>query len=133
MTNEATAPQSQPPPANSSGDPASPGSSSPPQSLREIVPHITSAAVAIVTAIKAASWLPNCLSILMLPGGRISHDLWCWAPLVLDLLALVAIAAPVSFGNLLELAARLRGGFLQVGSRTDGADERPKGYRGGGR
>lgn len=60
--------------------------------------------------VKAFAWFPECLNLVKLPSGGVSHDPWSWAPLVLDLAAAVAIAAPVSFRNLLELAKGLRPG-----------------------
>lgn len=60
-----------------------------------------------MTAWKAAAWLPDCLAMVKLPAGGVSHDPWCWAPLVLDLLALVAIAAPVSFRSILDVGSAI--------------------------
>ena len=106
MCAEASDWKAPPQPENSCGQALPPGASSAQVSgLREAVPRLTSAAVAIVTAYKAAEWLPTCLAMLRLPSGGISHDPWCWAPTVLDLLALVAIGAPISFRNILDVAA----------------------------
>jgi len=79
----------------------------PSQLWAEVAPQVASAAVAIVTAWKAAAWLPDCLAMVKLPAGGVSHDPWCWAPLVLDLLALVAIAAPVSFRSILDVGSAI--------------------------
>jgi len=50
---------------------------------------------------QAGAWLPVCLRFAQTPTGY-SHDLFAWLPLALGLLALVAIAAPVSLRSILE-------------------------------
>lgn len=69
-----------------------------------VVAGLPSAAVAILVAYKTAAWLPQCLELLRKPDGSITHDLWSWAPLLLGLGALVAVAAPVSFRSVIDLA-----------------------------
>lgn len=98
---------STPTPESSCGPVPPAGSSSPSQSvslLHAVVPPIASSVVAMFTAWKAAEWLPTCLSMVRLPSGGVSHDYLAWAPLLLDLLALVAIGAPVSFKSILDVA-----------------------------
>ena len=92
------------PPASYSGPALSAGPSSPPASWQQVALHALSTALAGFTVVKAFAWFPECLSLIKLPSGGVSHDLWSWAPLVLDLTAVIAIAAPVSFKSLLELA-----------------------------
>jgi hypothetical protein len=91
-------------PESCSGPLPSAGPSSAPASGLAIIGHAISAGIAGFTATKVLSWLPECLQLVRLPAGGVSHDLWAWAPLALDLAAVVAIAAPVSFRSLLELA-----------------------------
>ena len=61
---------------------------------------------------KAAAWLPDCLSFVRLPNGQVSHDVWQWLPLALDLLTLVAVAAPLSFRSILSVVPS----FLKKGN-----------------
>lgn len=64
--------------------------------------HLPGTAVALFTAYKAAAWLPTTLEILKTPDGGVSHDPWTWAPFVLCLATLVAVAAPVSFRSVVD-------------------------------
>ena len=64
--------------------------------------HAFSTALAAFTVVKVLSWFPYCLQMVKLPEG-ISHDPLAWLPLCLDLAAAIAVAAPVSFRNLIEL------------------------------
>lgn len=82
----------------------SPGSSTARPSWQQITSQLVGSAVVLGTALKLASWFGPCLEIVKLPAGGVTHDLWSWAPLVCDVLAIVAVAAPVSFRSLLELA-----------------------------
>jgi hypothetical protein len=102
-------------PPESSSSPALPPapSSSPASASLTSIGHVISGATAAVVAWQAARWLPECLALIRLPSGTVSHDPWAWAPFVLDLAAVVAVAAPVSFKNLLEAAK----GFLARGSK----------------
>jgi hypothetical protein len=95
-------------PESSSGPLPSPGDSSSAASWRQLIGHALTSALAIITVVKVLSWFPQCLAMVRLPAGGVSHDPWSWAPLVLDLGAAIAVAAPVSFRSLLELAKNLR-------------------------
>jgi hypothetical protein len=97
-------------PGGSSGQLSVPGGCPAPQSWRDVVMHGMSTALAVYTAGRALAFLPVCLSIVQLPTGGVSHDLWSWAPLVLDLGAVVAVAAPVSFRSALDFARGFRRG-----------------------
>lgn len=103
--------QSQPAPELSPSGSSSPspsvGPSSVPASWPAVFGHGISAALATFTVVKVLGWLPTCLALIRLPSGGVSHDPWAWAPLVLDLAAVVAVAAPVSFRSLLDLARGL--------------------------
>ena len=90
-------------PGNSSGLAPSAGSSTPLVSWPELIKHALSTILAIFTATKVLSWFPACLDMVRLPTGGVSHDVWSWAPLVLDLGAAVAVAAPVSFRSVTDL------------------------------
>lgn len=94
-------------PGNSSGPVSSPGFSTPPVSWPELIKHALSTILAIFTATKVLSWFPACLDMVRLPTGGVSHDIWAWAPIVLDLGAAVAVAAPVSFRSVTDLAKAL--------------------------
>lgn len=91
------------PPASNSGGPLLASPSSPPASWQQVIGHALSTGLGAIAVVKAFAWLPECLSLIRLPSGGVSHDPWSWAPLVLDLAAAVAIAAPVSFRNALEI------------------------------
>jgi hypothetical protein len=58
----------------------------------------------MVVAWQAGKWLPSALALVVTPAG-VSHDAWAWAPLALCLLSLVAIAAPTSFRNVLDVVS----------------------------
>lgn len=90
-------------PESSSGPAPSGGLSTPPVSWPELTKHALSTVLAIFTATKVLSWFPACLDMVRLPTGGVSHDVWAWLPLVLDLGAAVAVAAPVSFRSLTDL------------------------------
>ncbi len=62
------------------------------------------AAVAIAVGYRALALIPQSVAALWRPDGNISHDPWAWAPFVCELLAVVAVAAPVSFGHVLDFA-----------------------------
>jgi len=91
------------PPA-SSPSPCSPPGPYLPGLISSSIGHALSATVAVFTAAKVAAWLPSCLSLVILPGGKVSHDPWSWVPLGGALFALVAIGAPVSFSSVLSFA-----------------------------
>lgn len=101
------------PPANSSLQPPS-GSPSmlPASSVPALVGHAMSAGLAGLALVKVLAWFPACLRIAILPTGGVSHDPWSWIPVVLNLSAAVAIAAPLSFRSILDFfrAIRLPGG-----------------------
>jgi hypothetical protein len=88
---------------SSSTPPPSAGYSSPLPSWPQLISHALSTTLALVTVVKILSWFPTCLDMVRLPTGGVSHDVWAWAPLVLDLGAAVAVAAPVSFRSVLDL------------------------------
>jgi hypothetical protein len=94
-------------PVSSSGPLSSAGSSTPRVSWPELIKHAFSTILAIFTATKVLSWFPACLDMVRLPTGGVSHDVWAWAPLVLDLGAAVAVAAPVSFRSVTDLVKAL--------------------------
>jgi hypothetical protein len=75
-----------------------------PQAIR----HGISGLIALFTVTRLVVWFPQCLEMIHLPAGGVTHDLWAWAPLVLDLGAIVAVASPTSFRNLLDLARLMR-------------------------
>jgi len=93
---------------DSSAPPQLPGSSTERPSWQQVTSQIVGSGVVLGTAIKLASWFGACLEMVKLPAGGVTHDLWSWAPLVCDVLAIVAVASPVSFRSLLELAKGLR-------------------------
>jgi hypothetical protein len=95
-------------PASSSGPQQSDSSSTPQAFWLQLTRHLVSGAVSLAIAAKLCSWFPTCLELVKLPAGGVSHDPWCWAPLVLDLGALVAVAAPTSFRSLLDLVKVMR-------------------------
>jgi hypothetical protein len=101
-------------PAGSSSPPSQPGSFSAPPSWQATASHAISGGIAGFTAYKLITWLPNCLDFLRLPTGGISHDPYCWAPLILALGGIVAVASPTSFANLVSLAKYVP--FLRLGS-----------------
>jgi hypothetical protein len=74
----------------------------------QLTRHLIAGAISLAIAAKLCSWFPHCLAMVKLPTGGVSHDPWSWAPLALDLAALVAVAAPTSFRNLLDAARTLR-------------------------
>jgi hypothetical protein len=57
---------------------------------------------------RVLSWFADCLALVRLPSGGVTHDPWCWAPLVVDLAAAVAIAAPTSCRDLLGFLRELK-------------------------
>jgi hypothetical protein len=81
---------------------------SPDPSWRQLISHAISGSISLYIAAKLLAWLPECIRMIRLPAGGVSHDPWAWAPLILDLAAAIAVAAPTSFGRLLELARFLR-------------------------
>lgn len=95
-------------PAGFSSPHSSAAVSSPVVSWPGLISHAVSAALSAAIAGKALAWAPACLQVAMLPSGGVSHDPWAWAPLVLDLAAVVAVAAPVSFRSFLDFARGLR-------------------------
>jgi hypothetical protein len=103
QANPTPEPTPTPAPAGSCGAPLSASLSSPPLSWQQATSHAASAALAGLATWKAFAWFPACLALVRLPQGGVSHDPWSWLPLLLDLGAVVAIAAPVSFHNFLEL------------------------------
>lgn len=99
-------------PVASTSPSPSPGSVSAPrgslwEGIAQAIAHLPSAAVAIFTAWKAASFLPVTLGMVRASNGEISHDVWAWLPFAANVAALIAIAAPVSFRNVLDVAAGL--------------------------
>lgn len=74
--------------------------------LATALSQLPAAIVAGLALWQAGAWLPECISILQTPSG-ISHDLWAWAPFGLDLGAIVAIAAPLSFKMILDTVLKL--------------------------
>lgn len=95
-------------PASSSVPAPSHGSSSQAVQWPQLIGHALSAGLAAFTAAKALAWFPECLAMVRLPTGGVTHDPWAWVPLALDLAAVVAVASPVSFRSLLELVKALR-------------------------
>ena len=74
----------------------------------------SSTALALYGISKAFTLAEKTLRFLSKPNGEIATDVICWAPLGLVLLAVVAIASPVSLGPIL---GTLRA--LLPGSRKD--------------
>lgn len=72
----------------------------------EFLAHVPPAVVAIYAASRAAAWLPECLAFVRTPSGM-SHDALAYLPLVLDFLALLAIASPVGFRSVVDLASTI--------------------------
>ena len=87
-----------------SGSPSTPQASG----LLQLAQHALSAAIALFALRTVLSWFPTCLGMVRLPGGGVTHDLWSWAPIALDVVAVIGIAAPVSLKNLLEFARVLK-------------------------
>lgn len=100
-------------PADSSGQHASRALSSSSPSWLQLISTGVSGVISIYVAAKILAWLPECLRMVILPSGGVSHDPWAWAPLVLDLAAAIAVAAPTSFRSFLDFCR----GFFR-GGRT---------------
>jgi hypothetical protein len=82
--------------------------SSPEASWRLLISHVISGGISLYIAARLLAWLPECMLLIRLPTGGVSHDPWAWVPLVLDLAAAIAVAAPTSFGRLLDVAKVFR-------------------------
>lgn len=95
-------------PENSSTPQPSPGSSLQVASWPALIGHALSTSLALFTSVKILAWFPECLTMVKLPAGGVTHDIWAWVPLALDVGAAIAVASPVSFKSLLELAKGLR-------------------------
>jgi len=104
-------------PVNSCSPPLQAGPSSRWAYFSAIASHALSTAVAIYVAAKVCGWLPTTLALIRLPDGTVSHDAWAWAPLLLNLTALVAIASPVSFRAILDLGRAIRAPGQQARDR----------------
>jgi hypothetical protein len=74
----------------------------------QLTRNLIAGGISLGIAAKLCSWFPTCLELVRLPAGGVTHDPWSWAPLVLDLAALVAVAAPTSFRNLMDVVRTLR-------------------------
>lgn len=95
-------------PAGSSGPaPLGSSSTSAASGVLALLGHAMSATLALVALWRVLSWFPTCLAFVRTPTG-VSHDPWAWLPLVLDLTAAIAIAAPVSLKSFLDFARTLR-------------------------
>jgi hypothetical protein len=107
-TQELPTPTPVSPSASSGPVPSDSGSTSPASGVLALVGHGLSAGLSCLALTKVLSWFPECLALVKLPGGGVTHDPWSWAPLVLDLCAAVAIAAPTSWRDLLGFLRGLR-------------------------
>jgi hypothetical protein len=95
------------PESSSTPRPSAPASG-PAPSWQQLISHAISGGISLYIASRLLAWLPECLRMIQLPTGGVTHDPWAWAPLVLDFAAAIAVAAPTSFGRLLDLVRVLR-------------------------
>jgi hypothetical protein len=96
------------PEASSTRPSLAPVSSRPPSSWPEVAAHVASGVVSLTLAFGILAWLPVCLDFIRLPAGGVTHDPWAWAPFALDLGAAVAVAAPTSFGRIVDVIRAAR-------------------------
>jgi len=79
-----------------------------PLSWQQLISRGITGGINLFIAAKILALLPICLEVLKLPNGTVSHDPWSWAPIGLDLLAAVAVAAPTSLAHLTQIFRSLR-------------------------